>query len=183
MGDLHPKFTMPLIPIVDNIMKHYLIEGLPPIEDEDCRVLILGTMPGAESLRQQAYYANPRNLFWKLLAEVTGKTVPEDYEEKKAFLIENKIALWDTCHTCKRNGSLDSNISEEKPNDIHGFIGGHTHLEAIGFNGKTSERLFRKYITGIETIKLVSLPSTSPANASVKWERKVGEWMKLKDHS
>ncbi|MDD4968962.1 MAG: DNA-deoxyinosine glycosylase [Paludibacter sp.] len=169
------KDSDPLIPIGGNI------EGLPPIEDEACHLLILGTMPGVESLKQQAYYANPRNLFWKLLSGITGKQVPDNYEDKKAWLTKNKIALWDTCRTCIRNGSLDSNISEEMPNDIRDFISSHPHLKAIGFNGKTSERLFRKYIANIDTVNLISLPSSSPANASIKWEKKVEEWSKLKE--
>jgi len=172
---IRSKFSEPLIPI------RTTLEGLPPIEDEACRVLILGTMPGVESLKQQAYYANLRNLFWKLLSEVTGKPVPENYEDKKVWLINNKIALWDTCSTCIRNGSLDSNISEEMPNDIKDFITTHPHLIAIGFNGKTSERLFRKHMAGIDTLKLISLPSSSPANASIQWEKKVEEWSKLKE--
>jgi double-stranded uracil-DNA glycosylase len=172
---IRSKFTDPLIPIRTNI------EGLLPIEDEECHLLILGTMPGVESLKQQAYYANPRNLFWKLLAEMTGKQVPENYEDKKVWLTNNKIALWDTCRTCIRNGSLDSNISEVMPNDIKDFISTHPRLKAIGFNGKTSERLFLKHNTGAETVKLISLPSSSPANASVHWEKKVEEWQKLKD--
>jgi len=169
------KFSEPLIPIRTNI------EGLPPIENTACQILILGTMPGVESLKQQAYYANPRNLFWKLLSEVTGKPVPEKYEDKKAWLMNNKIALWDTCRTCIRNGSLDSNISEEMPNDIRDFISTHLHLKAIGFNGKTSERLFRKHMADIDTVNLIPLPSSSPANASIQWEKKVEEWSKLKE--
>jgi double-stranded uracil-DNA glycosylase len=169
------KFSEPLIPIRTNI------EGLPPIENESCQILILGTMPGVESLKQQAYYANQRNLFWKLLSEVTGKLVPENYEDKKVWLKNTKIALWDTCRTCIRNGSLDSNISEEMPNDIRDFIATHPHLKAIGFNGKTSERLFLKHIAGIDTVKLISLPSSSPANVSILWEKKVEDWLKLKE--
>jgi len=177
---MRSKFTEALIPPGDKLLNDFHVEGLPPIEDAACRILILGTMPGMESLKQQAYYANPRNLFWKLLAEVTGKEVPEHYEDRKIFLIRNKIALWDICSTCLRNGSLDSNISEEMPNDISGFVASHPHLKAIGFNGKTSERLYRKYIPVNDTVTLFSFPSSSPANAGMKWEKKVEEWQKLK---
>jgi len=171
-----------MIPLAGKHKSEARVEGLSPIENKESRILILGTMPGVESLIRQAYYANPRNIFWKMLGEVTGKHIPDNYEEKKEFLLRNKIALWDICRTCIRNGSLDSNISNEMPNDINRFVEEHPHLIAIGFNGKTSERLFRKHIVGIEQVKLISLPSTSPANASVSQEMKVEQWKKLKDH-
>ena len=127
---------MAIVSEILNIITQQLV-GLLPIEDSECQILILGTMPGVESLKQQAYYANSRNLFWKLIAEVIGKDVPENYEDKKAYLIKNGIALWDMCQTCLRDGSLDSNISEEMPNDIKAFVAQHPYLKAIGFNGKT----------------------------------------------
>lgn len=166
--------------LADRIKKNF-IEGLAPIENETSQVLILGTMPSVESLKRQAYYGHPRNLFWKLIAEITGETVPEDYEDKKKYLLKYKIALWDMCQTCIRAGSLDSNISEEMPNDIKSFITGHPHIKAIVLNGKESERLYRKYITGMEQIHLISMPSTSPANTGVLWEKKVEAWSRLKE--
>jgi len=159
------------------------IEGLAPVVNEHSSVLILGTMPGVDSLRKQAYYGNDRNLFWKLMAQVTGKEVPLDYEERKEFLLENKIALWDMCQTCLREGSLDSAISEETPNNIHSFVQKHPEIKAIAFNGKPSAKLFAKYFGSIEGIELYSLPSTSPANAAIKWEKKVSEWSKLKKYT
>ncbi len=156
------------------------VEGLAPIENEKSQILILGTMPGVESLKQQAYYGNSQNVFWKLLAEISGKTVPDEYEDKKLFLINNKIALWDICKTCIRNGSLDSNISDESPNDINRFILEHPQIKVIAFNGKESARLFNKHIVSVENIKLLSLPSTSPANTKISWEKKVEAWKKLK---
>jgi TDG/mug DNA glycosylase family protein len=157
------------------------VEGLAPIENEKSKVLILGTMPGVESLKQQAYYGNSQNVFWKLLAEITGKTVPDKYEDKKLFLINNNIALWDICKTCIRNGSLDSNITQELPNDINRFILEHPHIKIIAFNGKESARLFNKHIVSIENIKVLELPSTSPANTTVSWEKKVEAWKRLKE--
>jgi len=157
------------------------VSGLAPIEDEDCRILILGTMPGIESLRQQAYYANPRNLFWKLIAGVIGETAPENYEDKKAYLRRHKVALWDMCQVCNRSGSLDSNISDEVPNDIKTFIAVHPHLKAIGCNGMESARMFRKHIVGIENVQFIPLPSTSPANAGVSREKKEEAWCRLKE--
>jgi len=156
------------------------ILGLAPIVNQHSKVLILGTMPSVESLRKQAYYGNNQNLFWKLMAKVTGKEVPLEYEERKEFLLANNIALWDMCQTCLREGSLDSAISEETPNDIPSFVQKHPGIKAIAFNGKASARLFAKYFGSIQGIELYSMPSTSPANARIAWEVKVGEWSKIK---
>lgn len=154
--------------------------GLAPIADENSRILILGTMPGVESLRKQAYYGNTRNLFWQIIAEVTGKNVPEEYGEMKLFLLKNKIALWDMCQACFREGSLDRNISEETPNDIKSFVEKHPQIKIIAFNGKESAKLFSKHFSSLKGIKLLALPSSSPANAGISWETKVSEWSKLK---
>lgn len=159
------------------------IEGLAPVVNEHSLVIILGTMPSVESLRKQAYYGNDRNLFWKLMAQVTGKEVPFGYEERKEFLLENGIGLWDMCQTCLREGSLDSAIAEETPNDIPSFVQKHPRIRAIAFNGKASAKLFAKYFGSIEGIELYSMPSTSPANAGIAWEMKVGEWSKLKKYT
>jgi len=178
---LRSKFTKPLIPIRDKIIHGVQVKGLPSIEDAKCQLLILGTMPGVESLKQQAYYGNPRNLFWKLIAVVTGETTPETYDDKKKYLLRHKIALWDICLVCVRPGSLDSSISDEVPNDIKAFISEHPHLKAIGCNGKEAARMFKKYIVSIENVEMISLPSTSPANAGISWEKKVEEWSRLKE--
>ncbi len=167
---------------ISSINKGLQINGLAPVADKNSKVLILGTMPGVESLKQQAYYGHPRNLFWQLLSEVTGKGVPADYNSRKKFLLENKIALWDMCQVCTRPGSLDTDISEEVPNDIRSFITEHPSIKLIAFNGKKSAQLFAKYIQSVSGIKLLSLPSSSPANAGVSWEEKIREWSKLKTY-
>ena len=155
---------------------------MPPISDKNSAVLILGTMPGAESLKQQAYYSHQRNLFWKIIREIIQSEVPATYDEKKKFLLQNKIALWDMCKACIREGSLDSNISHETPNDIADFTNRHPNLKAIAFNGKEAAKLFDKHIGSIPDIKLFVLPSTSPANAYIDWKTKIYEWSRLKTY-
>lgn len=156
------------------------IDGLNPITDKNSQVLILGSMPGVESLKQQAYYSHPRNLFWKLIEEITGEEIPSDYNQKKTLLLENKIAVWDMCKSCIREGSLDNDMSAETPNDLNTFVEEHPNLKVIAFNGKKAAQLFGKHIGSIQGIKLTVLPSTSPANAGVPLETKKEEWNKLK---
>ena len=45
---------------------------LPPVVDEQTKVLIVGSMPGVQSLEKQQYYGNPRNHFWGIIGEITG---------------------------------------------------------------------------------------------------------------
>jgi hypoxanthine-DNA glycosylase len=170
-----------LEPLKSNQSSNDEIIGIPPIVNENSKVLILGTMPGAESLKKQAYYSNSRNLFWKLIEEITQKDVPNTYKDKTNYLINNNIAVWDMCQSCIREGSLDSNISQEIPNEINGLIRNYPNIKAIAFNGKEAAKLFGKYIGSIPGIKLIVLPSTSPANAAITWESKKREWARLKD--
>lgn len=89
-----------------------------PVAEQDARLLILGTMPSVESLRQSFYYAHPRNAFWPIIADVLAQPRPETVEAKKQLLIGHRIALWDVAHSCVRSGSLDSAIRDVVPNDF-----------------------------------------------------------------
>jgi hypoxanthine-DNA glycosylase len=155
------------------------IAGLAPVSDRNSKILILGTMPGEESLRKQEYYGNQRNLFWKIIAEITGEPAPLVYEDKKQYLLRHKIALWDMCALCVRPGSLDSNISDEEPNDIRGFVARHPNIKTIACNGDKAYKMFQKYVGEMRYIRILNLPSTSPANAGVKWEVKVERWREI----
>ena len=99
-----------------------IIYSFDPIVDDKSRVLILGTMPGVESLRKQEYYGHPRNAFWPIIAAACGRELPVSYVEKTAMLLDGGIALWDVCRGCEREGSLDSNIKAVKPNDINSLL-------------------------------------------------------------
>jgi hypoxanthine-DNA glycosylase len=158
------------------------IESLKAISDKLSSVLILGTMPGKESLSQQAYYSHPRNLFWVFLKAITHDIVPDSSEEREAYLIKHRIAVWDICQSCFREGSLDQNISEELPNDIKQFIAQHPNIKTIAFNGKKAAQLFAKHIGNVSGIRLLSLPSSSPANAGISMEAKLEQWQRIKEY-
>ena len=139
-----------------------------PIENNDVIVLILGTMPGEKSLEYQQYYAHPQNRFWRVIAEITNQPLPEKYEDKTTMLLTSGIALWDVVHSAEREGSMDSNIKNEKPNDLKKFIDTHPNLKVVVFNGRGAEKLYSKYFIRRPEIHYISLPSTSPANARFK---------------
>ena len=79
-----------------------LIHSFDPIVDGGCRILVLGTMPGEESLRKQQYYGHPRNAFWPIMAALCGQELPDAYQHRKAMLLETRIALWDVCRRARR---------------------------------------------------------------------------------
>jgi methylated-DNA-[protein]-cysteine S-methyltransferase len=154
------------------------VRSLDPIIDENSRVLILGTMPGPESLRRKQYYANPRNQFWKVIYRVLdeSKEPSSDYKERINFLKKNGIALWDVLKSCEREGASDSKIRNGKPNNFGSLPRDCPGLR-IFFNGKTAECFFKK--CGCSEFAMVQperLPSTSSANTRLTIDEKTRCW-------
>lgn len=157
--------------------------GFEPVFSNDAVVFILGSMPGRESLKEQQYYAHPRNGFWPIMGALfdAGPEVP--YSERLLILKKHKIALWDVVGRCRRKGSLDSNIDKSsiQPNDFSQLVSECPDLQHIFFNGAMAEQLFVRHIfksSGklLQGISLKKLPSTSPANASFSYQQKLGVW-------
>ena len=146
-----------------------------PVYDENSRILILGTFPSVKSREQQFYYGPPQNRFWKTLAGVLDVPVPDTIDEKKAFLLSHRIALWDVIASCSIEGSSDSSIRDVVPNDLSVILS-TADIRAIFCNGKTSWNYYRKYQEAVTGIPAVSLPSTSPANAAWSLEKLKGAW-------
>lgn len=144
-------------------------------------MLILGSMPGAESLRQQQYYAHSRNLFWDFMGELFGAGRELPYEERLAVLRDRNIALWDAANSCVRPGSLDSNMTEIVANDFESLFAVAPKIQTVFFNGQKAAALFRKLVLpGLKReVELVTLPSTSPANASISRGNKEKAWMQI----
>jgi hypoxanthine-DNA glycosylase len=147
----------------------------------ESRVLILGTLPGAESLRRQQYYAHPRNAFWRIMGELFGAGWDLPYEQRMENLAAAGVALWDVCASATRPGSLDSNITEVAPQDFAGFFAVHPSIALICFNGQPAARLFRRFVfpdlpEQVGRIATQVLPSTSPAHAGMRFEQKLALW-------
>lgn len=139
----------------------------------------MGTMPGAQSLAVSEYYGNPRNHFWKLLFTICNQPFTTDYQTKKQLLLQNNIALWDVLQACERLGSLDSAILKEVPNDFEDFLKIHPHISHIFFNGQQAAKFFKKYVGMTNRYTLITLPSTSPANAGISFEGKLEVWRQI----
>lgn len=153
-----------------------MIASFPPFANDQARILILGTMPGAMSLAKQEYYAHKQNHFWKIVYSIFGELpVPENFADKIKMLQQSKIALWDVLANCEREGSLDSNIKNQVENDIPGLLRKYPKIKTIVFNGQQSQKFFLKKFGVIEGIECHVLPSTSPAN-TMKFEKKLEAW-------
>ncbi len=153
-----------------------MIEGFSPIIGENPKYLILGSAPSVISLRQREYYGNKQNSFWKIISTIFNNPILKTYQEKTKFILDNNIILWDVVKTCSRKGSLDSDIKSVVPNDIKILIEEHPTIEKVVFNGKTSEKLYKRYINYYPSqIQFKSLPSSSPAY-TLKVDEKILIW-------
>ena len=124
------------------------VSSFPPIVGRSPRTLILGTMPGTASLDAQQYYAHPRNAFWGILADLLGFDAGLDYAARTRRLVDADIAVWDVLRSCKRPGSLDSNIEPASviANDFDWFFARHPTVERVCFNGAAAEALYRRHV-------------------------------------
>lgn len=166
-----------------------LLQGLAPVIREDCRVLVLGSMPGAASLSQQQYYAHPRNRFWPLMAELCGFDAALPYGDRLLALQAARVGLWDVIGACEREGSLDAAIipGSEVANPIHEYVCRLPALRAVALNGGKAAQAFERHVRPqlpLETrerLMLLRLPSTSPANALFNAARLRQAWGMLGD--
>lgn len=156
--------------------------GLAPVAGKLPEILILGSLPGDESLRLQQYYGNQRNMFWKVLEKVFEEPVPVDYESRKSFLMAHKIALWDVLAAAVRNGSLDSHINNEEYNDILGLLESNSSIKTIVLNGGKAAKSFARYLRAhridFEGIRVLPFTSTSAMSLSAGWtlDRIAAQW-------
>jgi len=160
-------------------MKH----GLAPVVDENSRVLILGTLPGDESIRQQQYYADPSNRFWAPLVGAFSAPLGSSYPERLSFLGTRRVALWDVLESAERAGSKDSAIANPKPNDFEDLFAEFPCLLRVGFNGTKAEALWIKHIRPNTAVphKLLAtkvLPSSSgtPGRHVLPDDEKMVRW-------
>ncbi|MGN0362383.1 MAG: DNA-deoxyinosine glycosylase [Bilifractor sp.] len=153
----------------------FLVHPIPPFFDRDARVLVLGSFPSVKSRESGFFYGHPRNRFWTMIAAECNTEVPVSIPQKKEFLREHHIAMWDTIRSCTITGSSDSSIRDVVPNDLNRILEA-APIRNIYCNGTTSYNLYMKYIypqTGRAALKM---PSTSPANAAWTLEKLIDAW-------
>ena len=152
--------------------------GLPPVVGAGTRVLLLGSFPGVASLRAQQYYGHPQNHFWRILAALWPQhPLPADYAARCGWVLSRGLGIWDVYAACEREGSLDTSIRNARVNDFHGLRARVPQLAAIAHNGGESFRHAKVVRASLgEDIPSLRLPSTSPANASWSFEKKLNAW-------
>jgi double-stranded uracil-DNA glycosylase len=158
-----------------------VVHSFAPIADVSARVLILGSMPGVESLRARQYYAHPRNVFWRIMGDLVGASPDMPYAARTRQLKKSGIAVWDVLAACAREGSLDAAIDERSiiANDLVSFLAQRPRIRHVFFNGATAQRCFRVHVQpALEAgaLKLARLPSTSPAHAARSYADKLQAW-------
>jgi hypoxanthine-DNA glycosylase len=152
-----------------------MLEGLAPVIAADTRLVVLGSFPGVASLAAQQYYGHPRNALWALLSALWGvDLVALAYPQRLDALRRRRVGLWDVYRSCEREGSLDSAIRAPVPNDLASLKTLAPRLQAVAHNGAESARS-RRLVAQLG-VDVHTLPSTSPANASWSFERKLAAW-------
>jgi hypoxanthine-DNA glycosylase len=151
------------------------LQGLPPVIGRRTRLVLLGSFPSVASLAAGQYYAHPRNQFWPLLSSLLGEDLPAlSYVLRLQRLRARGLGLWDVIAACEREGSLDSAIRAAHYNDLSGLRRRAPQLVAVAHNGGESARAM--HVTGQLGVGVYRLPSSSPANASWSFERKLAAW-------
>lgn len=153
----------------------HLVHTFEPVYDCNSKILILGSFPSVKSREVNFFYGHPQNRFWKVTSSIFECRPPNTIEEKKAFLLNNNIALWDTIHSCDIIGSSDSSIKNVVPSDIN-IILNSADIKAVFANGAASHKLYMKFCYPLTNREAVKLPSTSPANAAFSLEKLIAIW-------
>lgn len=149
--------------------------NIQPVFDENSEILILGSFPSVKSREAKFFYGHPQNRFWRVTAALMNEETPLTIEEKRAFLLRNKIAVWDVIGSCDITGSSDSSIKNVVPNDISVILN-NSNVKRVFTNGAAAYNLYKKHIEKAAGREAVRLPSTSPANAAYSVERLISEW-------
>jgi hypoxanthine-DNA glycosylase len=144
-----------------------LLEGFPPVVNNNADLLILGSFPSVQSLATHQYYGNPRNAFWPITAALFGFDASAPYETRLAALQSAGIAVWDVLHGCRRAGSSDAKFEMKSlvANDFGQLFATYPSITRVYFNGRAAERLFGRLVDVGGAIEYEQLPSTSPARA------------------
>lgn len=158
--------------------------GFPWVAAPGARALIVGSLPGVASLARSQYYAHPRNAFWSILSALSGVPSEAPYEDRLRGLTQAGFALWDVVHRCRRPGSLDANIDPDsiEVNRFDLLFAAYPRLQTVFCNGGSAHQLFLRHAlpqlqAGGWSPRVVPLPSTSPAHASVSAMQKRARWL------
>jgi hypoxanthine-DNA glycosylase len=159
------------------------VRSFPAVIGADTRILILGSMPGVVSLGAQQYYAHPQNHFWKIAGALCGAGPELPYEQRLQTILSRGLGLWDVLQSCVRRGSLDTAIEFDSAvaNELLPVLRRAGSVMRLCCNGGTAYRALQRHFgqqlaREFPHIDVRRLPSTSPANASWTYARKLAAW-------
>ncbi len=159
----------------------FLAHPFEPLFDAESRLLILGSFPSVKSREQNFFYGHPQNRFWKVLANVFSEdAAPRTIEEKRHFLHQHHVALWDVIYSCRIHGSSDASIRDAVPTDLKRILD-NSKVNRIFVNGQTAFKLYQKHQQQVIDLPAAVLPSTSPANAAWSVERLTEAWRVIRE--
>lgn len=137
-------------------------------------------MPSPKSREAGFYYMHPQNRFWQVLAGVYEEPFPVTVEERRMFLTEHRIALWDVLKSCRISGASDASIREAEANDIPGLLK-RTGIQRVFTTGTTAARCYRTLILPECGVPATVLPSPSSANARLRTDDLVKAYRVIRD--
>ena len=156
-----------------------VVHPLEPIFDARSRALILGTMPSPKSREARFYYAHPQNRFWRVMAAVFDSPLPVTNDERRDFILAHRLALWDVLRSCEIAGASDASIKNPVANDLSVVLD-RAPIRAIFCTGTRAAALYRRLAEPVTKVPAVALPSTSPANCAVSFDRLVAAYAPVK---
>jgi hypoxanthine-DNA glycosylase len=115
------------------------------------------------------------------MGELVGAKTTLPYKARTRVLKSAGIALWDVLASCTRHSSMDADIDADSicMNDFASFFLKHLDITHVFFNGTMAEQCFHKHVQPLlqnRPLHYQRLPSTSPANASMRYEQKLSAW-------
>ena len=165
-----------------------MTSAVPDILGPGLRLVFCGINPGFRSAEAGAHFANPRNDFWRLLAEAGFTPRLLDPSEQWSMLNLGYGLTNAASRTTRGSSDLrraDFAGSAERLEQIAGEL----RPEGVSFVGKAAyEGAFRERPElGLQDRRLADswlfvLPSTSPANAAVPYEERLRWFTALHDH-
>lgn len=141
--------------------------AVPPLINENCHTLLLGSMLSPKSAEAEFYYAHPQNRFWRVMFALYDTPYSCDAVDRSKLALDNGIALWDVLESCDIAGAADSSIQNARYNDIAGLLSRYGGITRIFTTGGAAHKYLKRYNKTVNNpviANAVALPSTSPLN-------------------
>ena len=157
--------------------------GMRAFADPRTRVLVVGSLPGRVSLASRQYYAQPQNVFWRIVEDLFAIERGLPYRQRMNALLDQRVGVWDVCASAHRPGSLDASIVHESivPNAFARLFRRCPGIELVCFNGAAAASLYERLVLPslappASRLRRERLPSTSPAHAGMSYAQKLERW-------